>query len=110
MAAIVPVAHARKFRRDITAFIVFTCRRNLTSTSHARVRSNREDLPGGPARLHSLRPAHENPRLRERSTLHPENPRPPRPAAARAGRPPPAREVLRVAEAGEGWGVPASWD
>src|SRR5262245_41105210 len=25
-------------------------------------------------------------------------------------KPPPAREVLRVAEAGEGWGVPASWN
>jgi hypothetical protein len=25
-------------------------------------------------------------------------------------RPPPAREILRVAEQGEGWGVPASWD
>jgi hypothetical protein len=25
-------------------------------------------------------------------------------------KPPPAREILRVAEAGEGWGVPASWD
>jgi hypothetical protein len=25
-------------------------------------------------------------------------------------RPPPPREVLRVAEAGEGWGVPPSWD
>jgi hypothetical protein len=25
-------------------------------------------------------------------------------------RPPPAREILRVAERGEGWGVPASWD
>ena len=25
-------------------------------------------------------------------------------------RPPPAREILRVAEHGEGWGVPASWD
>jgi hypothetical protein len=29
------------------------------------------------------------------------------------GRPPPVgeiREITRVAEAGEGWGVPASWD
>jgi hypothetical protein len=25
-------------------------------------------------------------------------------------RPPPAREILRVAEQGEGWGVPANWD
>jgi hypothetical protein len=25
-------------------------------------------------------------------------------------KPPPAPEILRVAEAGEGWGVPASWD
>ena len=25
-------------------------------------------------------------------------------------KPPPAREVLRVAEQGEGWGVPPSWD
>jgi hypothetical protein len=25
-------------------------------------------------------------------------------------KPPPAREILRVAEAGEGWGVPASWN
>jgi len=25
-------------------------------------------------------------------------------------KPPPAREILRVAEHGEGWGVPASWD
>lgn len=25
-------------------------------------------------------------------------------------RPPPPREILRVAELGEGWGVPASWD
>jgi hypothetical protein len=25
-------------------------------------------------------------------------------------RPPPTREILRVAEAGEGWGVPAEWD
>jgi hypothetical protein len=25
-------------------------------------------------------------------------------------KPPPAREILRVAEAGVGWGVPASWD
>jgi hypothetical protein len=25
-------------------------------------------------------------------------------------RPPPAREIIRVAEAGEGWGVLASWD
>ena len=25
-------------------------------------------------------------------------------------RPPPAREILRVAERGEGWGVPSSWD
>ena len=25
-------------------------------------------------------------------------------------RPPPAREILRVAELGEGWGVPASWE
>jgi hypothetical protein len=25
------------------------------------------------------------------------------------GRPPPAREILRVAEHGEGWGVPADW-
>ena len=24
-------------------------------------------------------------------------------------KPPPVREVLRVAEAGEGWGVPADW-
>jgi hypothetical protein len=25
-------------------------------------------------------------------------------------KPPPALEILRVAEQGEGWGVPASWD
>ena len=25
-------------------------------------------------------------------------------------KPPPPREILRVAETGEGWGVPASWD
>jgi hypothetical protein len=25
-------------------------------------------------------------------------------------KPPPAREILRVAEQGEGWGVPLSWD
>ena len=25
-------------------------------------------------------------------------------------RPPPALEILRVAEQGEGWGVPANWD
>jgi hypothetical protein len=25
-------------------------------------------------------------------------------------RPPPPREILRVTEQGEGWGVPASWD
>ena len=25
-------------------------------------------------------------------------------------KPPPPREILRVAEYGEGWGVPASWD
>jgi hypothetical protein len=25
-------------------------------------------------------------------------------------RPPPPRQILRVAELGEGWGVPASWD
>jgi hypothetical protein len=24
--------------------------------------------------------------------------------------PPPLREILRVAEQGEGWGVPANWD
>jgi hypothetical protein len=24
-------------------------------------------------------------------------------------KPPPAREILRVAEQGEGWGVPAEW-
>jgi len=27
-----------------------------------------------------------------------------------AEKPPPAREVLRVAEQGEGWGVPAEWE
>ena len=27
-----------------------------------------------------------------------------------AEKPPPLREVLRVAEHGEGWGVPAKWD
>lgn len=25
-------------------------------------------------------------------------------------KPPPPREILRVAERGEGWGVPATWD
>jgi hypothetical protein len=25
-------------------------------------------------------------------------------------KPPPAREILRVAEQGEGWGVPANWE
>jgi len=25
-------------------------------------------------------------------------------------RPPPIREILRVAEHGDGWGVPAEWD
>jgi hypothetical protein len=30
--------------------------------------------------------------------------------ASEQDKPPPAREILRVAEAGEGWGVPASWD
>jgi hypothetical protein len=25
-------------------------------------------------------------------------------------RPPPVREILRVAECGEGWGVPAEWE
>ena len=25
-------------------------------------------------------------------------------------KPPPVREILRVAEHGEGWGVPAEWD
>jgi len=27
-----------------------------------------------------------------------------------AKQPPPAREVLRVAEHGDGWGVPAQWE
>jgi len=27
-----------------------------------------------------------------------------------AGKPPPPREVLRVAEQAEGWGVPAEWE
>ena len=27
-----------------------------------------------------------------------------------AGKPPPLREVLRVAEQAEGWGVPAEWE
>ncbi len=26
------------------------------------------------------------------------------------GKPPPIREIARVAEHGEGWGVPAEWD
>jgi hypothetical protein len=25
-------------------------------------------------------------------------------------KPPPVRQILRVAECGEGWGVPAEWD
>lgn len=29
---------------------------------------------------------------------------------AQQDKPPPAREILRVAEPGEGWSVPASWD
>ena len=40
---------------------------------------------GGPARLHPLRPAHEHPRLRERSALHQPDSRTPRLALARAG-------------------------
>jgi hypothetical protein len=28
----------------------------------------------------------------------------------RQDKPPPAREILRIAEQGEGWGVPPSWD
>lgn len=27
-----------------------------------------------------------------------------------AAKPPPVREVLRIAEHGEGWGVPAEWE
>ena len=29
---------------------------------------------------------------------------------AEAAKPPPLREVLRIAEHGEGWGVPAEWE
>jgi hypothetical protein len=28
----------------------------------------------------------------------------------RQDKPPPAREIVRIAEQGEGWGVPPSWD
>lgn len=31
-------------------------------------------------------------------------------STAEAEKPPPLREVLRVAEHGEGWGVPAEWE
>jgi hypothetical protein len=52
-------------------------------------------------RLRPLRPAHERPRLRDRSALHQENPRPPRPLPAGAGqaptgsRDPPRRRARR---------------
>ena len=74
--------------------------------------ADRQGLPGRPARLHPLRPAHEHHRVRDRpdwrsgkildhlglSTPEAEKP------------PPPVREILRVAEHGDGWGVPADWD
>ena len=49
---------------------------------------DREGLPRGSARLPPLRPAHEHPRLRERSALHRQNPRTPRLAPAGAGQAP----------------------
>jgi len=51
-----------------------------------------------------------NLRSLKKSVLHQPDPRTPRLALAAAGQPPPAREILRVAEQGEGWGVPPSWD
>jgi hypothetical protein len=48
--------------------------------------ADRQGLPAGSARLRPLRPAHEHPRLRERSALHQPNPRTPRTALAAAGK------------------------
>jgi hypothetical protein len=69
-----------------------------------------EGLPRGSARLRALWPAqsilafvsdqHSIGRILEHLALR----------SSQQDKPPPAREILRVAEAGEGWGVPASWD
>ncbi len=45
--------------------------------------ADRQGLPGGPAGVHSLRPAHEPHRLRHRPGGDREDPRPPRPQRAR---------------------------
>jgi hypothetical protein len=50
--------------------------------------ADRQRLPGRSPRLCSLWPAHEHPRLRERSALHQPNPRTPGPWRAAAGQAP----------------------
>jgi hypothetical protein len=72
--------------------------------------AHRQGLPGGPARLHSLGPemqmiAFLTDQVSIRRILdHPGLSTPPQ------DKPPPIREILRVAEQGESWDVPAEWE
>ena len=70
---------------------------------------HRQGLPGRSPRLLPLRREDADDRLPDRPALDQESARPPRPQPLSAAKPPPAREILRVAEHGEGWGVPADW-
>ena len=61
-------------------------------------------VPGGSTRLCPLRPANERPRLRERSALHQKILDHLGLSPSQQDKPSPAREIVRVAETGEGWG------
>jgi hypothetical protein len=57
-----------------------------------------------------LRHAHEHGRLRDGRRCDRPDPRPSWLSTPQAEKPPPIRKTVRVAEHGEGWGVPAEWN